>query len=169
MINVNRYIINYTRLVTERLPDVEIRTDEVIAYCLVLVGPIVSVYNQLIAFRAFLQYKLTITPQVCYLEKMLNDQYDSTERRIYIDDALLVDGLFLFQEGEEQPVFIYTEAEATKPKTYLYTDGEVSQSLGTNDFVVYYPAGLLFNMNELVSLVNQYKLASKKFTVQPYV
>lgn len=168
MINVKRYIINYTKLVTERLPDVEIRTDEVLAYCLVLVSPLVLVYNSLLTFRLFLLYKLSITPQVCYLEKMLNNQYDNTERRIYIEDAVLVDGIFIFQEAEEEPIFIYTEAESTKPKTYLYTEGETSGA-GANDFIVFYPAGLLFNMNELVSLVNQYKLASKKFTVQPYV
>lgn len=168
MININRYIINYTRLVTERLPDVEIRTAEMLAYCLVLVGPFVTVYNSLLTFRQFLQYKLSITPQVCYLEKMLNDQYDNTERRIYIDDATLVEGIFIFQEEEEEPLFIFTEAEVTKPKTFLFTEGETSGA-GLNDFIVYYPAGLLFNMNELVSLVNQYKLASKKFTVQPYV
>jgi len=168
MINVKRYIIDYVKLVSERLPDPEINTDEVKAFVLVLVGPVVTLYNQLVTFRNFLQYKLSITPQVCYLEKMLNNQYDNALRRIYIRDGSLFDGIFIFQEAEpELPIYLYTEAEATKPKTFLYTEGETNGS-GSYDFIVFYPAGLSFEMSEMVSLISQYKLASKIFSIQPF-
>jgi hypothetical protein len=167
MTNVKRYIIDYVKFVTERLPDPEIRREEVVAYAMALVSPVITLYNQLLAFRSLLLYKLTITPQVCYLEKMLNDQYDTDLRRIYISDSNQYEGLFIYTEGEDQPLFLFTEAEVAKPKTFVYTEGEGSID-GSNDFVIFYPVGLEFEMNEMISLINTFKLASKLFSIQPF-
>jgi len=166
MTNIKRYIIDYVKLVSERLPDPQINTAEVKAFVLVLVGPVVALYNQLLTYRNFLKYKISITPQVCYLEKMLNDQYDNALRRIYIRDGSQFAALYLFLEGEDLPIFIFTEAEVAQI-TFLFTEGESSND-GSNDFVVFYPAGLSFEMNEMISLIRNYKLASKKFSIQPF-
>jgi hypothetical protein len=166
MINIKRYIIDYVKFVTERLPDPEIRRVEVVAFAMALVSPVITLYNQLLAFRSLLLYKLTITPQVCYLEKMLNDQYDSDLRRIYIEDAIHYESLFLFLEGENLPIFISTEGESA-PITFVYSEGETNTD-GSNDFIVFYPLGLSFEMNEMISLIRTYKLASKLFSIQPF-
>ena len=41
---------------------------------------------------------LSITPQVCFLEKILNDKYDDKERRIRIQDIGTVKGYFFFRQ-----------------------------------------------------------------------
>jgi len=160
MINVNRYIINYTKFVTSRIP-VKIRYPEIVAWVLWLALPIVVIYNLLIVFRNFVLYNLTITPQVVYLQKMLNDKYDDDERRIYIEDGISYLPLFLYTRGEENPVFIYRRSEAN-PK-YVFTRGEVGQS--TNDFVVYVPNEVEFNEQEMRTLLTSFKLASKSFKI----
>jgi hypothetical protein len=167
MTNIKRYIIDYVKLVIERLPDPQINTAEVKAFVLVLIGPVVALYNQLLTYRNFLKYKISITPQVCYLEKMLNDQYDNALRRIYIRDGSQFTTLHLFLEGEDLPIFIFTEAEVAAQVTFLFTEGESSND-GSFDFVVFYPAGLSFEMNEMISLIRNYKLASKIFSIQPF-
>lgn len=167
MVNVKRYIIDYVKLVRDRVP-VDLREfPELMAYLNIIAGPVVSVYNSLNLFRNLILYKLTITPQVCYLEKMLNNQYDNTLRRIYIEDGAQYEGQFVFQESEDQPLFIYTEAEVDKPDVFIYTEGE-SSGVGSFDFVVYVPTAVSFDVNEMSSLIRTFKLASKIFSIQTF-
>ena len=163
MTNVNKYIIDYTRLVVQRIPQ-EISFAEVINYVKILVSPVIDLYTSFIAFRTLLIYKLTITPQVVYLEKMLNDRFDNAERRIYILDGLTFDPIYLYTEAELQTVYLYTEAE--DDPIYLYTEGEVGSF--TFDFVVYVPNAITFNLDEMIGLVRDFKLASKLFTIQTF-
>lgn len=165
MINVKRYIINYTKFVVERIPE-ELRFDEVVAYVNKLTTPLVFVYNKLIAFRDSILYKLTITPQVCYLEKMLNDRYDNLLRRIYILDGNEYQALSLFVKAELKPLRLYRKSEVAKPKNRLFLKGEVSQF--TFDFVVFVPLDVSFDENEIKALVSYYKLASKFFKIQTF-
>lgn len=165
MVNVKRYVVNFAKFVTERIPE-ELRFDDVIAFCNRIVEPLVSVYNQLIAYRDFVKYKLTITPQVVYLEKMLNDRYDNSLRRIYIEDGKTYDPIFIFTEPENQPVYLFTEAETGKPVQYLFTEGEVGQF--TFDFIVFVPLDITFDVNEMSTRVKEYKLASKLFKIQTF-
>lgn len=167
MINVKRYTIDYVKYATQRIP-VKLRFADVKAFVIVLIGPIVSIYNALILFRDAILYKLTITPQVVYLEKMLNDRYDGTLRRIYIVDGKVYDPLYLYMKSELKPLIIYTTGEISisKPKQFLYTKGE--GNIVTFDFVVMVPAGLPYNLNEMVSLIKTYKLAGKLFTIQTF-
>lgn len=103
-----------------------------------------------------------ITPQVCYLERLLNDRYDSELRRIKIDDGIFHLPIYIYQEDEIKPVYLFTEDE-NKP-VYLYTDGEAGEVL--DDFVVLVPVDIIFDMNEMKSLLNIYKLAGTKYTIQ---
>ena len=167
MVNVKRYIIDYVKLVRDRVPSPLLDFADVLAYLQILSGPFVFVYNQLNAFRTLLIYKITITPQVCYLEKLLNDQFDNNLRRIYIEDGNIYEGTFIFQEAEETPVFLYQEGEAGKPLKFIYTEGE-SSGEGSFDFVVYVPGALSFDFNEMSSLIRQFKLASKLFAIQTF-
>lgn len=163
--NVKRYIINYTKIVNERIPE-EIRTTDLVAYVMVLILPVVFIYNLFLAFRNLVLYRLEITPQVVYLEKLLNDRYDDDERRIYILDGNQYEPKYLFTKAELQPIFLYRKSEVSKPKTYLFTKGEVGQF--TYDFVVYVPISIEFDENEMKSLIEGFKLASKFFKIQTF-
>lgn len=163
MINVKRYVIDYVKLVTQRVP-IDLRFDDLMAYLMALVGPLVYLYNKLLAFRDSIIYKLTITPQVAYLEKMLNDRYDNALRRIYIEDGESTNAIPLYTKAELQPVILYTKGE-NQPIS-LYTKGEAGQF--TFDFVVWVPLGLTFDETEMTALVNTYKLVSKFFKIQTF-
>lgn len=163
MINVKRYDIDYTKLVTERVPQ-ELQVPEHVNWVYRLVSPIVYVYNQLNLFRASLLYKISITPQVCYLEKMLNDRYDSLLKRITIIDGVQYDQAYLFTRPEAKPIFIYRKSELKPPK-FFYLRGETS-NLESFDFVVNVPVAVSFDVNEMKSLLNAYKLAGRYYTIQ---
>lgn len=163
MINVNRYIINYTKLVTERIPQ-ELRFDEVIALTLVFVSPVVLLYNLFTNFRNFVLYKIKITPQVCYLQKMLNDSYDISLRRIYLLDGVSQQAAYVYLESENKPTYIYTETESQP--LYIYLDGELLAS--GFDFVVFVPKTVSFQVNEMTARINDYKLAGKYFKIQTF-
>lgn len=163
MTNVKRYDINYTKLVNQRIPE-PLRTSESIAWLVLLASPFISLYGKVISFRQSTLYKLGITPQVVYLEKMLNDRYDATLRRIYILDGQEYNPLYIYTQLELKPVWLYTKSEVGKPRVDLFTAGEVGQF--TFDFVVYVPVAISFDVNEMSSLLNTYKLAGKIYDIQ---
>lgn len=159
MTNTSRYTISYSKFVSERIPEA-LRIQPLPQWVMALISPVVYLYSLLLAFRLYVLYRLTITPQVCYLEKMLNDRYDTTERRIYIDDGAEFSKLYVYLKSELKPVYIHTKAEDFEPKTFLYRKGEVTT--GGFDFVVFVPAVVAFDAVEIRALIDTYRLASKR-------
>ncbi len=159
---MNNAIFNiiYSKLVQWLTPSM-LRKQKMLAWLNVCISPVTFVYNNLLRFRTLTLYRLSITPQVCYLQKLLNDQYDYISRRIRIVDAVQTDPLYLFQDVEEKPVWLFMDAEASPE--WLFTDGEASDL--KDDFIVIVPLDVPFDKNEMMSLINAYKLASKQFTI----
>jgi len=152
--------IDFRRLILWLLP-VNLRTTVHDAWLRALYAPLRSIYSLFIARRDANLYWLFITPQVCYLEKMLNDRYDSAERRIYITDSTPVTPVYIYLEEEQKPVYIYTEEEQ-KP-VYIYTEAEINA--GRADFIVNVPASVSYNDREMQALLDRYKLAGKRYEI----
>jgi hypothetical protein len=161
MQSYNVYNINWNNLAAWLIPK-PMRKAVFIILVKTCLYPLVAVHNLFLSFRKSKIYQLTITPQVCYLERLLNDRYDFTERRIYIDDAVWHLPWFVYEEAENKPQWLYKASE-NKP-TWLYMDGEAGVAL--NDFVVFAPADLSFDPNEMRSLIDGYKLFGTKYTIQ---
>jgi len=115
-----------------------------------------------VKYRKAKLYQVMITSQVCYLERLLNDRFDFTERRIKIGDAEWHLPLFLFQEDELKPQFIFQESEA-KP-VHLFNDAEAGAVKG--DFVVLVPVSVSFSEPEMRSLIDFYKLFGTTYSIQ---
>jgi len=161
--NVKRYTINYTKFVRQRIP-LEMRLPAVIALVVIVVSPAVFVYNLLLVFRDLALYNLLITPQVVYMEKMLNDRYDTAARRIYIQDGLDNTPIYLYQKAEgKPPLFLYQKSEVGRPIPYLRTRGESSSI--KSDFTVYVPLDIVFDLPEMKSKIDYFKLPSKFYTI----
>lgn len=128
----------------------------------VMVYPLAQLHQSFLRFKAAKLYQLKITPQVCYLEMMLNDSYDFTTRGIRIVDAKWYLPTYLYQEAELKPVYLYQESEL-KP-VYLYTESEAGQF--RDDFVVLVPAGVVFNIEEMKGKLDSYKLAGTHYKIQ---
>lgn len=156
----NKYHIDFKNLLIQLLPK-PLRKVKWLSFLLTLISPVIGLYNAFMAFRNLMLYRLTITPQVCFLEKMLNDRYDPIERRIWIDDAKVYDYIYVFLKVEDKPVYFYKKSE-NKP-VYMYTRAETN--IFGADFTINIPLAVVYNMNELIALVNSYKLASKKFKI----
>lgn len=135
-----------------------------LAWLNISVSPVISVYQQFVLFRKNKLYELSITPQVCRLETLLNDRYDFTLRRIYIDDAPEKGPVYFYREAELQPVHIYTEVENLP--VYLFTESEGAEY--GDDFIVYVPVSLVFDTAEMRSLVKKFRLTGMKFKIQTF-
>jgi len=106
-------------------------------------------------------YRLGITPQVCYLEKFLNDRYDNVLRRIRIVDAQQANITYLFLRTENSPLYIYTRAE--KKPLYLYSRSEIIDI--ETDFIIQIPANVTFDEKQVRGEIDSYKLAGKKYQI----
>lgn len=100
--------------------------------------------------------------QVCYLEAFLNDRFDFTDRRIYIEDAENQETLYIYTRAELNPVWLYTRAEDIPQP--VYTRGE-SNGDYLNDFVIWIPYGVVFDEAELRAMVAT-KLAGKRYKIE---
>lgn len=158
--NSRIYNIVYAKLIQWLTPAM-LRKPKMLAWISICISPVGYVYNNLLRFRTQTLYTLKITPQVCYLEKLLNDRYDYINRGIYITDAFRANPVYMFQDVEDKPVPMFADVE--NQPVFMYTDGEVGDV--KNDFVVVVPLSVSFNVNEMTSLINNYKLASKRFTI----
>jgi hypothetical protein len=102
----NKQNIDFKKLVIWLLP-AQLRRTAMIAWIMALIAPVLRLYNQFISFWLLSIYRLTITPQVCFLEKALNDKYDTQLRRIIIIDALEFEGVPFYRKAEAKQVIIY--------------------------------------------------------------
>jgi len=124
--------------------------------------PIILLHDAFTRYRDAKLYQLMITPQVCYLERLLNDRYDYSSRRIRIDDPISHDPWFIYLQEELKPKALYLEQE-NKP-VFLFTEGEAGKA--KDDFIIYVPLDIAFDENEMRSLVDNYKLFGKHYKIQ---
>ena len=108
-----------------------------------------------------------IKAQVCYMQALLNDEFDFLERRIIIRDVQLnTDELLLWQEGENKPQMICCESSLDYRPYVLNRDYQIRADI--IDFEIVFPTTLSLTYSEtrrLQSLVNQNKLASKRYRI----
>lgn len=157
------FIIDYQRLVNWLVPGA-LRKPVTLAWLRVMMSQVVLLYQAFMRNRNANLYTLGITPQVCYLEKMLNDRFDNTARGIWIGDPQRSSALYLYRDDELKPEWLYTDAE-NKPLV-AYSDEEAG--LRNVDFIVHLPAGLVANINEMKALLDMYKLAGKTYKIETH-
>jgi hypothetical protein len=119
-------------------------------------------------FRAYVQSLETRTnSQVCYMRAMLNDEFDYTQRRIKVRQAQPDDEvLLLWIESRNKPVMLYREGTPEYQPYLLVRDNQI----GSNniDFEIVMPTNMALSTLEIrrmKALVNQNKLASKKYRI----
>lgn len=134
-----------------------------LAWLRVFVYCIKYVYGLFMTFRADRAYRMAHNSQVCYMGAVLNDAFDNTLRRIYIDDPVYRDPVWLYLAAEDRPMWLATDAELPvvdyDAPVYLYKDSEIST--GVAQFIVYYPAGLDVDLVRMTALIEKYRLPSK--------
>lgn len=158
---MNIFRIDYKKLVRILVP-VILRKPAHIAWIQALCHPVNYIYQDFLRSREANLYRLKITPQVVYLQKLLNDRYDIDERRIRIRNAKRFNSFFLYLEEESKPAYVFLETE--NEPFYLFTEEEVG--MRTADFYVIVPTSIIFDENEMRALLDMYKLAGKTYKIQ---
>jgi hypothetical protein len=151
------FSIDYSRLGVLLIPTF-LRKPLAVGFVQAFLMPVSKLHYQFNQKRQADWYKLNNTGQVCYLRKVLNDALDVAQRRIYIDEGNSFPRKYIYTRTEKKPVFI--------GKMFIYQNSEYTNT-GV-DFIVYAPAEILdTQFNELNSLITFYKLASKRYKIQP--
>ncbi len=145
------------------------RTPAHLAWLRDLISPIVYLQGLFNAFRRDTLYYLSHNSQVCYMEAVLNDTFDNTLRRIYITDGAYCDAVYIFQDDEDEPVYIDLDSEIgddvidDPDPVPLYTDAECY--VEGVQFVVMVPTAVAgspgFDLNRCKAVVNKYRMAGK--------
>lgn len=149
------YKLDIERLTVMLLPTLS-RQGRTMAWLRALTFPIGQLYNEWAAFRDRNLYILAHSGQVVYLRKVLNDSFDTALRRIQIVDGNRFGRVYIYTSGEVKPAFL--------GKMYLRNAIDFADT-GV-DFIVLVPAGLQFNNFDMTALIDFYKLASKRYTIQ---
>lgn len=155
--NQNIYDIEHNKL-NRWLTPLALRRPVMLSWLNALIVPFTFLYQSFLRYRAAKNYHLRITPQVCYLEKLLNDRYDFVLRRIYITDGIDRPITFIYRGDELKPLFLGSK--------FIYTSGETS--IQQDDFIVFVPADIVFEDAEMRSIVMLYKLAGTQFKIQKF-
>ncbi|MBB6499108.1 hypothetical protein [Pedobacter cryoconitis] len=151
------YKIDFKKLAVLLLPTF-LRKNLITGYIQALVTPISMLYQLWYIKREDNLYKLDHNGQVCYLRKVLNDLFDAELRRIFIDDGNRFKRTYLYTMAENQPHYLGS----------LYLQPSTSFADTGTDFKVMIPSELNTQTNhyQLIALVDFYKLASKRYTIE---
>ncbi len=123
--------------------------------------PLNAIYEEFNLYFNTKKYELTFNGQVIYLKHILNNRFDETLRRIEIEDTVLINDIRLFNKSEENEItYIYNTSEENP--LYIYQNSEY---LGESSFTVVLPDGLEYNLAEMKSIINAYKIAGKLYKI----
>lgn len=155
------YIVDWQKLVLWLIPT-PLRQARLMAWIQALAAPIGDVYLRFLALKNNVDYELSITPQVCYLEKMLNDKWDSALRRIRIVKPVLKSPVVLYRRDENKRVVIFKKSEN---KHLVFFKKNESEAFVV-DFIVEVPGDVVFDRYEMSARLENKILPSKIFDIK---
>lgn len=170
--------IDYKAFIKQLLPGT-MRKMVMWRWLLVLIAPLLYVYNQFKGNRATNLYYLQHTSQVVYMQAVLNDVFDVVARRITIADGVYYVPIYMGVDAEESPIYMCKDSEAV-PNTgmyfsqyqqlyqpfnadYLpvYLPNNIMVTSGNYDFCVLVPKDVVFDAYYMNALINKYRLPGK--------
>lgn len=141
---------------------------------------LMDIYDNFLTKRKDDLYRLSLSGQVCYLTKALNDKFDPELRRIKITDGSSYKRLYIYTRAEDIRRYL---ADRTQDKSglvpnieYVLYLNERSDYADTGvDFVVLIPIDVLskhakeigskVRYFDIEALIDFYKLASKRYKI----
>jgi hypothetical protein len=160
---MNKFEINYKRLVLLLLPTF-LRKELLVAFLRAATSPVVTRYNLFLTNRSNNLYRLRMNGQVCYLRRVLYDAFPEAGGAIRIEDGVTVGWWLYAWDADYDPYSNYLPI--TDDGTVFCDKSTILE--GVSGFTVIVPRAL-FNANndaKLRSLLNNYKLLSKSYTIQ---
>lgn len=160
---MSKYDVNFKRLALLMLPTFW-RKPLLGTFAYAMVSPLNYLHTKFVLFQRATDYRLTHNGQVCYLRAVLNDQFDPIERRITItEDASGVGPLMLWRRSEERAELLPMRDSGLA----FIVNRRGFDGVNAFDFWVNIPVALLegVDITRLKAIVNTYKLASKRFSI----
>ncbi|MFA7448821.1 MAG: hypothetical protein WCY77_10315 [Weeksellaceae bacterium] len=144
--------LSISKLVILLLP-IAWRKPKTVAYIQSLMSPLQQMHYHFVKNRDYNIYRVNHNFQKCYLETALNDEFDPQERRIRVEEDMIVDSNYIYTSGEQIPKYLGVK--------YLYPSTSYTSNV---DFIV--------NMNQakadvfdIRSLVDFYKLFGTRYKI----
>jgi hypothetical protein len=155
--------INYKRLVLLLLPTF-LRKETLVAFLHVETTPVVTLYNLFLTNRNNNLYRLRMNGQVCYLRRVLNDAFPEAGGAIRIEDGVTAGWWLYAWDKDYDP---YTNYLPITDEGTVFCD-KATILEGVSGFTVVVPHAIYSVNNDakLRSLLNNYKLLSKSYTMQ---
>jgi hypothetical protein len=163
-INLGVYSINF-EVVSERLTPWFWRKPVWLSYLKAALTPLQTANGEMVTFVNAIWTKLSYTGQHLALRELLNDTYDDTLRRIFIDENdVTFDSIDLYKQPETDPspLSIYLQSEVNPAPFSIYKQGE---GTGGDNFTINIPAAITFDEDTLRSLVDFYVIAGKNYNI----
>jgi len=165
------YDITYENIITWLLPE-KLRKSIHFRWLQIMAKSIGQTHSNFLDFRDEMNYRLAHNSQVASIEEVLNDLFDPTLRRIYIDNATVREPVWFYEPEADKPVWFYEPG--TNAPVHFYEPEYLSSA--TQDFTVFVPIDLQSGNTiadaqlqiEIEAQVNYYKLFSKSYIIQYY-
>lgn len=106
---------------------------------LTVMAEIELLYEQCMATMAEWRYQVAHTAQTVHIEKVLNDQFDNAERRIYIDNVGFDEYVYLWPPEDENPHYLQQAGAVPDNPLYLL---EADAGTINPDATIYVPLEL---------------------------
>lgn len=141
---------------------------KIVPYLRSVVAPVQELSDDLNLFQIATVNFLNYMGQHMALENFLNDTYDNTQRRIFITENNIINGiqiidLYLQSETDPTPTSIFLQGESGTIPFSLYLEGEVIGS--TFNFTINIPVTITFDTTTVTRQVKNYSEASKTFNI----
>ena len=153
----NIYDVDVKRLLTLLLPR-KWRKAGLLALAGALTEPIAVMPAELREYKAKQEYRMRYNGQVCRLRGLLNDEFDKDERRIEITNVTsnIADGYKFVYSRKEGKYEVKMPSKIKMRNSPQYED---------RDFEVNIPIELKGKDLQIKALINEYKLASKRYKI----
>lgn len=153
--------INFKKLAILWLPTF-LRKSLLMNFVAVLVAPLESLYIIFLRVRKKNLIQVRTTCQKFSMQKRLNDEFDTVERRVKIVPAVIYNGVYLYTKAEDDAKKTKTKWLHTAKPIYLRTESELYSEF---DFIVEIPnTGI--NEYRLKGEIEYYMLQSKNYKIE---
>ena len=160
---MSKYDVDFKKLALSLIPQ-RLRDVALAAYSYSLTTPISGLHVRFMNFRQNVHYRLHHNGQVCYLRAVVNDSFDPISRRIIITDAIALSSMIIYARsvGRWQLLPRRDTGEA------LVLNRRGFDGINGYDFIVQVPADITLTADDekrMRSIINQYKIASKRYLI----
>ena len=154
---MDKYDVNFKRLALLLLPTFR-RRPLLAAMAYAAVSPLQYLHTR------FILWKRESNGQVCYLRALLNDKFDPIDRRITITETVENVGFITLHKREEDDEVLVPRRGSER---FLILNRRGFGGVSGYDFWVNIPLALRdkLDITQLRAVVDAYKLASKRFSI----